>query len=149
MKKFEMIDHTADVGIRVYAKSLEELFENAAYGLREIILDFDSVKEKKYEKHKINLESKDLEDLFIKWLNELIYLVYTKKKLYVEYKVNKISETGVPTSLYKTNLTAVVEGVKYNSKKHRIKKEVKSATYHKLKISNDQEKWVAEIIFDI
>jgi len=33
MKTFELIDHTADVGIKAYGKTLSEAFENAAKGI--------------------------------------------------------------------------------------------------------------------
>ncbi len=34
--KFKEIDHTADVGIIAYGESMEEMFENAAYGMLNI-----------------------------------------------------------------------------------------------------------------
>ncbi|PIU56057.1 MAG: protein archease, partial [Chloroflexi bacterium CG07_land_8_20_14_0_80_51_10] len=33
MQNFEIIDHTADVGIVAYGDSVEEVFINAAYGM--------------------------------------------------------------------------------------------------------------------
>jgi SHS2 domain-containing protein len=40
-KRFEVIDHTADKGIRAYGHDLKELFENAAYGMFSLMADFD------------------------------------------------------------------------------------------------------------
>ena len=37
MKPFELIDHTADVGIKVWGSTLTELFENAAKGMFSVI----------------------------------------------------------------------------------------------------------------
>ena len=39
MKNYELIEHTADVGIRVRGKGLNELFQNAAVAMFEIIAE--------------------------------------------------------------------------------------------------------------
>ena len=44
MKKFELIEHTADVGLVAYGKTLAEAFANAAYGLFSIIAELDTVR---------------------------------------------------------------------------------------------------------
>ena len=42
-QKFEHIDHTADVGIKIYGATLTQLFEHAALGLFDIIANLDQV----------------------------------------------------------------------------------------------------------
>ncbi len=39
MKTYELIDHTADVGIKAYGKTISEAFENAAKAMFDIITD--------------------------------------------------------------------------------------------------------------
>ena len=43
MKRYELIDHTADVGLRAFGKTLPELFRNAAIGLFEMMTDLEKV----------------------------------------------------------------------------------------------------------
>ena len=64
MKEFEIIDHTADIGIVAYGKTKREVFINAAKGMFEIIAGENrDLKENFYDK--IKLEAKSLEDLLI------------------------------------------------------------------------------------
>ena len=46
MKKYETIDHTADLGIRVLGRNRRELFVNAAYALFDLITDLEKLEEK-------------------------------------------------------------------------------------------------------
>ncbi|GAG16189.1 unnamed protein product, partial [marine sediment metagenome] len=46
MKRYEVIDHTADIGIKTYGKDLKELFVNAAYGMFDILADLKNVRAK-------------------------------------------------------------------------------------------------------
>jgi SHS2 domain-containing protein len=41
--KFEFLEHTADVYIAAYGKSLEEAFENAALAMFEVMTDTEKV----------------------------------------------------------------------------------------------------------
>jgi SHS2 domain-containing protein len=73
--KFEVVEHTADIGIKVYGKNLQQLYENAAYGMFSLLLDLEKVRPDK--KLKISVEGGDPESLLVNWLNELIYLQAT------------------------------------------------------------------------
>ena len=45
MKRFELIEHTADIGLIAYGETLAEAFANAAYGMFSIIAELDAVRE--------------------------------------------------------------------------------------------------------
>ena len=45
MRRFKLIEHTADMGLKAYGKTLAGAFANAAYGMFSIIADLDEVKE--------------------------------------------------------------------------------------------------------
>ncbi|MGC9063671.1 MAG: archease, partial [bacterium] len=92
MKRFELIDHTADIGITAYGNTLEELFENAAYGLFSVITDIDTVEPK--EQYRVFVDAMDEEELFIAWLNELIYFWEVKRVLGSVFKVNIFSKSS-------------------------------------------------------
>ena len=72
MKTYELIDHTADVGIKAYGKTLSEAFENAAKGMFDIITDSSEIES--IGQYNIELEAPDLEQLLVDWLSELLYL---------------------------------------------------------------------------
>jgi len=141
MKEFEIIDHTADIGIVAYGKTKREVFINAAKGMFEIIAGEDrDLKENFYAK--IKLEAKSLEDLLIAWLNELLYISEVKLVILNKFKIKELSDVQIK---------AEVGGTKINHLSIRIKREVKAVTYHRLEIKKDEESglWRAQVIFDI
>ena len=77
MKEFEILEHTADIGIAAYGKTKREVFINIARGMFEIIAGGnENLKENFYDK--IKLEADNPEGLFFAWLNELLYISETK-----------------------------------------------------------------------
>lgn len=141
MKEFEIIDHTADIGIVAYGKTKREVFINAAKGMFEIIAGENrDLKENFYDK--IKLEAKSLEDLLIAWLNELLYISEVKLVILNKFKIKELSDGQIK---------AEVGGTKINHLSVRVKREVKAVTYHRLEIKKDEESglWRAQVIFDI
>ena len=141
MKEFEIIGHTADIGLIAYGKNKEEVFINAAKGMFEIIVGgTKNLKENFYDK--IKLEADDLEGLLFAWLNELLYIGETRLVILNKFQIKELSDFQIE---------AEVEGMKINPPSVKIEKEVKAVTYHHLEIKKDEESglWRAQIIFDI
>jgi protein archease len=136
--RFELVDHTGDLGIRVFGESLPRLFEQAAQALTFILTEPETIRLK--ETRKIPLEAKTDEELLITWLNELVYLFDTKGLLFKTYQVLSIQDH---------HLEALAQGESYVEDRHPIKTTVKAATYHQLKIENRQGVWTAQVIFDL
>jgi SHS2 domain-containing protein len=141
MKKFEIIDHTADIGIVAYGKTKKEVFINTAKGMFEIIAG-ENREHKENFYAKIKLEAKSLEDLLIAWLNELLYLSEVKLVILNKFKIKELSDGQIK---------AEVGGTKINHLSVRMKREVKAVTYHRLEIKKDEGSglWRAQVIFDI
>jgi SHS2 domain-containing protein len=138
MKKYEIIDHTADIGIKVYGGFLEELFVNAAYGMFDIIADLEGLKTS--TSVKIELEAANTEELLVAWLDELIYNFYTKKIIFSEFKIYELTDTKIKAEAFGKNI---------GDKKSRLKTEIKAATYHGLKIEEKNRNYEVQIIFDV
>lgn len=138
MNSYESIDHTADVGIRAFGKTLEELFRNAALGMFDIIADLQTVGTG--ESAKVHLEAEDVEGLYLLWHQELLFRSSVDGVVYKLFRFDEISET---------KLSATVDGEKFNPDRQVLKKEVKAITYHELKVKKTKEGWVGEAIFDI
>ena len=133
--RFEELDHTADVGIRAYGASLEELFANAAAGMFSLITDLERVRPK--GEVEVRVKGGDLGELIVNWLQELLFLHETQRLLLCEFAV----------TLDGLSLSARARGEKIDKRHHELKLAVKAVTYHNLKI--DPAKGVAEVIFDI
>lgn len=141
MKEFEILEHTADIGIAAYGKNKKEVFINAAKGMFEIIAGENrNLKENFYDK--IKLEAESLEDLLIAWLNELLYIGETRLVILNKFQIKELSDFQIK---------AEVRGAKINPPSIKIEKEIKAVTYHRLEIKKDGESglWKAQIIFDI
>ncbi|HOX55159.1 MAG: archease [Candidatus Omnitrophica bacterium] len=139
MKDYELIEHTADIGVRVSGSDLKQIFVKAALAMFDIIAEpcksCDSIKLNKFD---IKIEGQDREELLVNWLNELLSLFDAKEVLFKEFKIDTLSETG---------LVAIIFGCPRENCK--IKAEIKAATYHELKIEKIDNGFVAQVIFDV
>ena len=135
-KKFETINHTADVGIIAYGKTPGELFENAAFGMFSLITAIEKVSEKILIS--VSIDAHDNEELLITFLNELLYYYSTKKVLFKRFDILKISET---------HIDANISGVQLSG--HKIFHDIKAATYHNMKIEKTTAGYKTQIIFDV
>ena len=134
----EVFEHPADIGLRVRAATLNELFADAARGLFGLIVEnLDHVKAGRVEQ--IHVEGTQREYLFFDWLNELLYRFDAQHFVCAEFAVN-ISATG---------LDAEVRGETLDPDRHTLDHEVKAITYHGLKVEQTPDGWLAEVILDI
>ena len=138
MKKYELIEHTADVGIKAYGKSISEAFENAAKAMFGIITDNSEIES--VGQYDITLEAQDLQQLLVDWLSDLLFLNTSKNLVFGFFKV-EIDEK-------KRRLSANVFGEKYDISKHKMGIEIKAVTYHMLEVRNKRPYHV-QVLFDI
>ena len=82
-KRFEILDHTADIGLIVYGDDLKALFENAGEAFFRLVTDLKKVRQK--EDRKIELKGESLERLMVDWLNELHYLHDVENLLFKKF----------------------------------------------------------------
>ena len=138
MKAYELIDHTADVGVRAFGRTLEELFRHAAVGMFDIIADLGSVGNA--ETADIELTAQGVEDLYLLWHQELLFRSAVDRRVYKEFLFQELSET---------RLRATLKGEAFRPAKQSLRKEIKAVTYHALRVQKTKEGWVGEVIFDI
>jgi len=138
VKNYELIEHTADIGIRVRARSQKELFVNAARAMFDIIAEKKPPANPHREKIEINQQAENTDELFINWLNELLSLSATKELIFCDFKIKKLD---------KNNLEAVAVGD--DMANYKVNTEIKAATYHELKLEKRNGAWIAEVIFDV
>ncbi|MGD0352100.1 MAG: archease [Dehalococcoidia bacterium] len=138
VKPFEIINHTADIGIVVYGADIKQVFANAALGLFNLMADLDNLKED--VKRDIELSAEDVEVLLVEWLNELIYISEVEHIIFKRFEINELSNT---------QLKATCFGEKIKPGQHRLKREIKAATYHMLRLNKEDGSYKVQIIFDI
>jgi SHS2 domain-containing protein len=137
-RRFEVTDHTADIGITAYGKDLSDLMVNAAYGMLTLIVEPQAVNS--IETGKVELEERDEVTLLVAWLNTLLYELDVNHLLFKEFDI--VVSGG-------TKLSAVCRGERLDRARHCLKRQVKAATYHNLCITREKGIYSASIIFDI
>jgi len=136
-KDFEILDHTADVGIIAYGADLKQAFANAARALFSLITELDDVEEVLYRD--IELTASDVESLLVDWLNELVYRFDTEGIIFKRFDIIQLEDTHLKARGY---------GEKADSSRHKLKTGVKAATYHMLKVDKNDGCRV-QVLFDI
>jgi SHS2 domain-containing protein len=136
VKRFELIEHTADIGLKAFGKDMPGAFANAAYGMFSIIAELDNVLEA--ETRRLEVSADDIEGLLFEWLNSLLYYFDVEMLLFKRFDVIEFNDK---------KLVADCTGEKVDFSRHQIKIGVKSATYHMLEV--DREKNRVQVIFDV
>ena len=140
---YEIFEHTADLGIRVRAGSLCELFADAARGLFSVMVtNLDAVQ--LVEEVVFQFHGDSIEDLLHDWLAELLYTFHGRRLVLAEFDVQVEKKTDRIFSL-----TATARGEPIDPSRHEIDDEVKAITWHALKVEQNAEGWLAEVIVDV
>jgi SHS2 domain-containing protein len=135
---FEPIDHTADVGYRLFAPSLPELFAVGGRALFDAITELDTVQTRVQKS--LSVQAADREALLVAWLSELNFFCLTEFLLFARFDIQSLTETHV---------AAIAHGEKIDPRRHEIKTEVKAVTYHGLYVRATEQGWEAQVIFDV
>jgi len=131
------IEHTSDIGIRASGKTLEEALENLGYGVVNLWLEDggELIEEREIE---INADTK--EDLVVAFVNELIYLLEGERFLTLKCKVLKLTDNHLKVSL---------KGERFSPEKHKLAIQIKACTYHNLKVEQNEDDCLIEVILDV
>ncbi len=140
--KYEYLDHTADLKVRAYGKTLEQAFVNVAIGGFDFLTDTNKI-EKKIKKE-ISISANRLESLLYDYLEELLFVLDTDGFITAEIKDMKISEDKKNK---KFSLQCLALGDK--DEKYEIKGNIKSVTYSEMKIETTKDGCVIEVVLDI
>jgi SHS2 domain-containing protein len=131
------IEHTADLGLRIEAEDLEEVFLEMAQELARISFEIDLVKPTGIIKFQI--EAPDREALLVRYLNEVLYY-FAIGFLAISFEINLISALKLDAKIY---------GEYYRQGVHKINHEIKRATYHSLLLYPEGDKWIGQVVFDM
>jgi len=138
MPLFEVMEHTADIGIRSFGATRREAFENAAMGMFSLLCDIDKVEARLT--YKVEVEADDIETLLVEWLNELLYLHESEGVLLKKFIVTELSERRI---------VGRCRGEHIDHKRHKLDADIKAATYYMLRLQQTDRGWKAEVIFDV
>ena len=135
---YTLLNHTADLGIKIRGNNLIDLFESAGNALIHVMLGDNPPG--KTRSMKISVSGDDLADLMVRWLGEIHYLFEGEDLVVTSVNID---------SLTPSQLEATLETVPYDPEIHEILNEIKAVTYHQIEVSNKGDTWEARVIFDL
>ena len=141
-KRFEFLEHTADVYVAAYGATLEEAFENAALATFETMTDSRKIEQK--IKDTVKIEATDEQALLYSWLEQLLIVFETKGNLYSGFEIPKIEKTKDGFAF-----TATIRGEPFNPQKHPQRVGIKAVTYHRMEIDRRAGGVSVRFILDI
>jgi len=135
---YQIIDHTADLGIVVKAVDVKDVFIRAGYAMTDLMVKADI--SEKGTRRKVLVEGEDFPDLMVRWLGEILYLFDGEHLLVSAIEINSISPI---------RLKSTVTVVSLKRGHHEMLREIKAVTYHQISVERKNDGWEARIIFDI
>lgn len=135
---YETFDHTADLGLRIRAADLNELFAEAACALFAVLVE-DLATVAPVQRLDLTIAGSDREYLLFDWLKELLYRFEVEHLLLSRFLV----QVGADS------LHGSAWGEPIDRQRHELAHEVKAITYHGLRVEPTPDGWLAEVIVDI
>ncbi|MCJ7786859.1 archease [Patescibacteria group bacterium] len=134
-EKFEILEHKADLKLRAFGKTKEELFLNMLIGMSESMKSEVRRPEEKIRRE-VKIKSLDLPALLVDFLSEVLYLTQVNKEIYNNVKYKKFTDTELKAELI-------------GKKVERFGEDIKAVTYHGLDIHQKNGIWQVTVLFDI
>ncbi|MHB1412700.1 MAG: archease [Thermoleophilia bacterium] len=138
MMQFELIEHTADIGVRSFGATIAEAFETAAAGMFSLLADPGQICDQ--QEFPVEVEAEDREMLLVEWLNELLYIYESRGVLLKRFHIREISDTRLLGSAY---------GEPIDPGRHEIRTDIKAVTYYQLRVKQRKSGWLTEVILDV
>lgn len=140
---FELLEHTADVGIRAWAGSLEEAFARATEGLAEVLGALrppgGSGETGPREAVAVEVTADDLGGLLVDWLNEVLWLREVRQAALAGVEVERVGDGVARGSVALASGGPAPDGTF-----------VKAVTYHRLRVEPDPGGgWLLEVYLDV
>ena len=132
---FEILEHTADVGVRAVGPTVESVFEQATLGLLDIT---GASRSGSGEVVEIEVDAADLGALLVYWLEEVLYLQDARDSVVRDVAIDDVTETTAKGRVTIAPRDEELEGTA-----------VKAITYHQLRVERTDTGWVAVVYFDI
>ena len=135
---YRYLRHTGEVAVRASGANLAEAMAGAAQALFGVMVDLRGVRVRRWME--VVVRSTDVEALLVEWLNELLFLGETRGVLLRRFVVEEVSPT---------RLRARCGGEPYDERRHRLKLDVKAATYHQTRVVQGEHRCTVYVILDV
>lgn len=134
---FQILEHTADVGLQSRGATLGDAFTGVAEGLATLLgAWFPGEGTERW----LHVEGEDVESLLAAWVDELLYLHEIEDVVFGGFVVQRVGDQGLEAQVRTTGRgVRELEGVG-----------IKAATYHRLRVEKEPDgSWLARIYLDV
>jgi SHS2 domain-containing protein len=128
-------DHTSEVELQVRAATLADLFCEAGRAVAELMLG-DGERAAETVVDQVVVEAPDRAALLAAWIDELVFRAETRKAVFTAFTVERMEER-----LIAAEIRGVAEPV--------IKTAVKAATFHRLRVEEEEGGWSGRVVLDV
>lgn len=143
---FEILEHTADVGLKIHGRTLPELYVNAAKGLLSLIAAPDElVTSSPGGRLPLSVHGSDLEELLVNWLSEILYFIDAEGWEFREFSIRDIAVNPDSESV----ILGEALGQRVQIHERSRATHIKAVTYHQISVRQTSEGWEAVVYFDI
>ena len=139
---FEILDHTADIMLRITADTREKLCDEARLALYAVVGDLHPARPLPSVDVPvtIHVQGADFAEVMHDWLGEVLFLLESRGLLCLP---------AGPFSVNDHQLTVLVAMAPLDKAASRVDREVKAVTYHQLAAGPTEDGWSATLILDI
>ena len=135
---YQIIDHTADLGIIVKGLDVKSLFIHAAQAITDLMVEGDI--SDKTAIRDVLVKGEDFPDLMVRWLGEILYLFEGENLIVDSIDIKSISPIRLKSTLTLAS---------FDPDHHQVLREIKAVTYHQIDVDQRDNGWEARVIFDI
>jgi len=143
MINYKIIDHTADIAVEFYGKSIEDLFESAASSLSQIVYQQNKPETtQEIQSLAFQFDNNDPAINFIDYLREILFLINQEHYYFTDCNITDFGNNILNITCDYIKINAIM-----------IVNEIKAVTYHDCsitqKVIEGKELYVAKVTFDI
>jgi SHS2 domain-containing protein len=132
---YELLEHPADVKLRAWGATLEELFANAAAGMMAFLFGEHIANAGAEGTEPLDISARDREALLVDFLSELLYRATSEYRAYVDVRVREVGERRIIAT------AGIVPA--------RARDDIKAVTHHELAVRKVDTGWEATVVFDV
>jgi len=143
-KRFEILEHPADVGFLAYGESLVELFENAALAMCSLACAPEKIEERL--ERMVDAHAADIESLLYAWLTETLFIMDAEQIVCRRVDIEKFSE---PKNGMAGEAIGVARGEKFDRARHHAGTYIKAVTLHQFQIERTAKGFRARVFLDL
>ena len=131
---YDVLDHTADLKVRIYGNSYTSIFQNSVIAISDLIMDRNLLKPG-FNKT-IEIEKNSPDNILVNLLNDILFYMEYENVIYFGSKLD-FTENRLHGRIFGSSIPDNVE----------YRNVIKAATYYDLKV--DPEHGFAMVVFDI